>query len=94
MSGTRIGSGAPTHTQNTDFTYGYTNNFSVNVNGVTQSASISAQLGFQGSTDFMVSMDAGYIMTYTEECQTVGLGRKYCFQYPNYATNYFDTTSG
>lgn len=41
----------------------------------------------------MVSMTAGFVQTFTKDCQTVGLGSTACSSYPNYATNYFNTST-
>jgi hypothetical protein len=94
LPGADISKSAPSFVNNTAFTYVPMFDIPIMVDSTSMVASATAQLGFQGDASFMVSMTAGYVNTYSKDCETVGLGGKRCSAYPNYATNYFDTLTG
>lgn len=69
-------------------------NITIDVNPSTMTASIMADLGFQGYQKFMLSTTSQFISTFSTDCQTVGVGQVSCDTEPNFATNYFNMTTG
>jgi len=60
------------------------------VNNKTMTASVEAELGFQGSSNFMLSLSQAVVQAYSTNCTTPGVGQASCSEKPNFATNYFN----
>lgn len=66
----------------------------VSVNPSTMTASIQADLGYQGMNKFMLSMTTNLVMTFAKNCSGPGVGADSCEAEPNFAINYFNMSSG
>lgn len=67
---------------------------SVSVNSTTMTASVMANLGYQGMDKFMLSMTTNLVVTFSSNCTGVGLGAASCDSQPNFAINYFNMSHG
>ncbi len=56
-------------------------------------ATVTANLGYQGDAEFLVSLTGNLIQAYSTNCTTPGFGASSCTAQPNFATNYFNTSS-
>ena len=88
-----IGNVVPTSTES-PFTalYGLQEQIFVNHDFFHYKTTIGGQLGFQGNTQFQVSLLGNYAQTFEQHCLRKASGQQYvsCEDAPTYATNYFN----
>lgn len=90
LPGVSISKTKPTQTDLTAFSYPSEQTITINVNNKTMTASVEAELGFQGSSNFMLSLSQAVVQAYSTNCTTPGVGQASCSEKPNFATNYFN----
>ena len=61
----------------------------INVNHTTMTASVAAELGYQGSSNFMLSLSHAVVQTYALNCTTPRVGQA-CSEMPNFASSYYN----
>lgn len=88
LAGAMITPNAPTMNVPSPFATSSPLNLTISVNAMI--ATVQANFGFQGLTDFLLSTTNSLFYAYSTDCKTGSLGSSDCSQSPNFATEYFD----